>query len=289
VISSPGVAAGSKTDASGDDVAEYIVNGFVKTVICKVGTGATSAAGGSLAENETYEVQFQVTVNNPGAGNIVPSIMNIARVKSSSDANVIFTDDRTAIINPEPGPLPVTLDRIKATLINDRKVKLDWGTSMEINCSKYVIERSFDGRVFSEGATIAGNGTTSLFHSYSSTDGIPSYAGSAVYYRLKQIDIDGKENLSKVISIKLKKDNQVVSVSPNPFTSYLNIIMDWGKTEIITAKVINVQGKEVVTKTIQVNKGSNNVRIDELSKLPSGNYFIQFISATERFTQKVTK
>jgi uncharacterized repeat protein (TIGR01451 family) len=289
VVSSPGITSGSKTDAPGDDVAEYIVNGSIKTVVFRIGTGATSSAGGTLAENETYEVQFQVKVNDPGIGNRVPSIMNIARVVSTSDANVKFVDDGTAIINPEEGPLPVTLERFAGTLLQDNKVKLDWSTSMEINCSMYVVERSYDGNIFFQVGNVPGNGTTSLFHSYSTIDDLPSSPGNVIYYRLKQMDIDGKSHLSKVLALKLKKENQVISVSPNPFTSYLNVNMNWGKTELITARVINIQGKELVSKTIQINKGSNYFRIDELSNLPSGNYFIQFISATERLTQKVTK
>jgi hypothetical protein len=138
-------------------------------------------------------------------------------------------------------------------------------------------------------AVVAGNGTTSLFHSYSILDDISASAGSVVYYRLNQIDIDGKSHFSKVIAVKLKKENQVVNVSPNPFTSYLNVTINWSKTEVISVRIINIQGKEVVSKTIQVNKGSNYVRIDELSNLPPGNYFVQFISATERVTQKITK
>ena len=65
--------------------------------------------------------------------------------------------------------------------------------------------------------------------------------------------------------------------------------MQWGKSETVTARAINVQGKEVLSKTMLVNKGANYIKIDELSNLPSGNYFIQLISPTERFTQKVTK
>ena len=62
--------------------------------------------------------------------------------------------------------------------------------------------------------------------------------------------------------------------------------MEWNSSEVITAKVINVQGKEVVSKSIQMSKGLNYISIDELSKLPAGNYFIQFISSTERTTKK---
>lgn len=289
VISSPGITAGAKTDASSDDIADYISNGSVKTVIFRLGTGANNTVGGTLQVGETYEVQFQVKVNDPGNGNRVPSIMNIARVKSISDASVLFTDDGTAIINPEEGPLPVTLAKFTATLLQNDKVQLDWATSMEINCKQFIIERSLEGNIFSAVAVVVGHGTTSLFNSYTNTDDIPASAGTVVYYRLNQIDLDGKSHLSKVLAVKLKKDNQVVSVSPNPFISYLNVTMEWSRSEVVTVRVINVQGKEVITKTIQVSKGLNYVKIDELSKLPSGNYFIQFVSGTERMTQKITK
>ena len=65
--------------------------------------------------------------------------------------------------------------------------------------------------------------------------------------------------------------------------------MGWDKDEMIAAKIINAEGSEVISKNIQMNKGFNYISIDELSKLPSGNYFIQFISGTERFTKKIIK
>jgi uncharacterized repeat protein (TIGR01451 family) len=288
VISSPGISAGSKTDAANDDIAEYISDGSVKSVVFRIGTGATAATGGTLGENETYEVQFQVKVNDPGAGAHVPSIMNIARVKSTSDANIIFVDDGTAIINAEEGPLPVILEKFAAILLQNNSVKLDWSTSMEINCKEFLVERSEDGIVFSPQMTVAGSGTTSLVHNYSAIDEIPSSAGNIIYYRLKQIDLDGKFHLSKVLAVKLKKEN-IARILPNPFTSYLNINLIWQKTETITLRIINVSGKKVFSKNISVKKGTNYINIDDLSKFPSGSYFIQFISSTERITQKISK
>jgi uncharacterized repeat protein (TIGR01451 family) len=291
IMSCAGFAPGTQTDAAGDDASEYIVNGSVKTIMFRIGAGATSSVGGTLASNETYEVQFKVTVNNPGAGKNVPSIMNIARVKATSDANEDFVDDGTAIINPDAGPLPlpVTLLSLNAYLMQDNKVKIDWSTSMEINCDKFNIERSYDGNLFSTVSVVAGNGTSFLKHSYSILDDISAATGAIVYYRLKQIDIDGKATYSKVLAVKLKKSNRQIAISPNPFSSYLNINAEWNRTEAAAARVINAEGKEVISKNIKMNKGLNYILIDEVSKLAAGNYFIEIISNTERFTVKVTK
>ena len=46
--------------------------------------------------------------------------------------------------------------------------------------------------------------------------------------------------------MRLKGLNNKIIISPNPFTSYLNINMEWDNSEIINAKVIDVQGKEVI-------------------------------------------
>ena len=287
VVQSPGVVSGAKTDAGGDDVADVITSGGRKIIKFRVGSGADATNGGILAEAETYEVQFKVTVNNPVGGG-VPSIMNIARVSSKSDADVIFVDDATVIINPEAGPLPVTLAKFAAVAIPGNRVQIDWSTSMEINCSRFILEKSYDGNFYKQAAVVAGNGTTNLYNTYSVTDDVAD-AGSVVYYRLVQVDLDGKTNRSKVMAVKLQKDNVVTNVSPNPFSSYVNVSMEWNQSELITVRVINIQGKEVLSKRVQVNKGTNHVRIDDLAKLPSGNYFMQFVSASQRLTQKISK
>ena len=282
VISAPGITPGIQSDVAGDDIAEYISNGLYKSIRFRIGTGATSTSGGTLTPNETYKVQFKVKVNSPGTGKQVPSILNIARIKAQSDANVSFVDDGTSIISPnnEPdnGPLPVTMVYFTAKLLKDQKVKLDWSTSMEINCNKYIIERSFDGNIFNEIGIVAGSGTTSVFHSYTFLDDVSDALGSIVYYRLEQTDLDGKSSSSKVLSINLKNDKGQVSVSPNPFSTFINMNIDWDKNEMIACWIINSQGSKVISRNIQLTAGHNYISIDGLSKLSSGNYFIQFIS-----------
>ncbi len=50
-----------------------------------------------------------------------------------------------------------------------------------------------------------------------------------------------------------------------------------------------MSGKELVSKTVQLHKGSNYVAISELSSLPAGYYLVQFNTAEGRIFKQVTK
>ncbi len=193
------------------------------------------------------------------------------------------------IINPENGPLPVTMISFTGILLQDNKVKLDWSTLMEINCTEYKIERSVDGKVFYEVAAVEGNGTTTSKHSYLITDNISSVKSSIVYYRLKQIDVDKNAGYSKIIAVTLKNLREQINIYPNPFADYLNINIEWSRNEIINVKVISIKGEKVISKNIQVNKGLNYFAIEELSALSSGSYYMQFISSSDIITKKIIK
>ncbi|MEP7142872.1 MAG: T9SS type A sorting domain-containing protein [Ferruginibacter sp.] len=281
-----GMSTGLKTDAAGDDIAAYVA--AIKTVTFRLGNGANAVNGGTMAKSDSFEVEFMVTVNTPDNG-IVPPIINIARLKAKSDALLDYVDDGTAVISPQGGPLPVTLTSFTASLQQSSQVKVAWSTSMEFNCNRYDIERSTDGIVFSTVATKAGGGNSSVAIAYSLIDDIKMIAAPIVYYRLKQIDIDGKGSISKVVSIKLKKTISDFTVSPNPFRDKLNINIEWDKNETTIVKVFNVTGSEVVSKNVKMIKGYNYVDIEELSQVPPGNYIIQFNTPSGKLIKQVIK
>ena len=238
--------------------------------------------------SDSFEVEFKVTVNIPANG-IVPPIINVARLKAKSDALVDYVDDGTAVISPLGGPLPVTLTSFTASLQQSNQVKVAWITSMEFNCSRYDIERSTDGVIFSTVATKAGSGNSSVPITYVINDDITAVTASIVYYRLKQIDIDGKSSISKVASVRLKKTIGDFTVSPNPFRNNVNINIEWDKNETTVVKVFNVTGTEVVSKNVKMIKGYNYIDMDELSLVPPGNYIIQFNAANGKLIKQVIK
>ena len=287
VISCAGLVAGTiLSDAIGDDQGDYIAAS--KTIVCRVGNGATEKDGGILRHNETFEIEFKVTVNNPGSNATVPPIINVARIEGYSDAGAKSTDDGTAILEPQGGPLPVTLISFLANL-NNQLVDVKWSTSMEINSSKYFIERSIDAINFNSIATTAAAGNSLTTKNYAIQDDVSAIASSLVYYRILQVDVDGKKSYSKVISIRLKKANSNISVFPNPFKNYVNINLDWSNNETANLKVFTLNGAELINNNVQLYKGNNYVFVNELMNLKAGTYFMVLNTTQGRIFKQIIK
>ncbi|WP_331714960.1 hypothetical protein, partial [Auraticoccus cholistanensis] len=66
LVVTAGTGTGPKTDAAGDDQAEY--DAAARTVRVRVGTGATATAGGTIAPGTTSTFRFRVTVDRAAAG-----------------------------------------------------------------------------------------------------------------------------------------------------------------------------------------------------------------------------
>jgi hypothetical protein len=99
--------------------------------------------------------------------------------------------------------LPVELLEFKATLVNNI-VELNWTTVTEINNEKFEIERSINGTDFTKiGEKQGANNSTSTNHYKYSDEYLPN--SDIVYYRLKQIDFDGKFEYSKIVSVFLNQ------------------------------------------------------------------------------------
>ena len=279
---------GAKTDAGGDDHGDYIVSGPSRIIRFRLGNGSDGTNAGWIASLDSFEVEFKVTVNPTQTG-IIPPIINIARVQARSDANVLYTDDGLAVLNPSSGPLPVILSRFTAQLAGNNQVRVNWATSLEINCSHYIVERSVDGRMFQQAARIAGGGNSSVELNYTITDDISGLGANIIYYRLRQVDLDGKNNVSRVASVRVKKATSDFVVAPNPFRNHVNITLDWSKQENTVIRLFNSQGAEVARKQFLMIAGSNYLTFDELNKLPTGSYYLQVTTAEGAIVKKITK
>lgn len=109
--------------------------------------------------------------------------------------------------------LPIELLDFKANLLKS-SVELYWETASEQNNDYFTIEKSKDGKNWDFVAKVNGMGTTNTLHSYQTTDLRPYSEIS--YYRLKQTDINGVYNYSKVIMLNdISDDDELIYPQPS--------------------------------------------------------------------------
>jgi len=253
-------------------------------------TGNRSFGQGSDIGNNTYVIGNQQPVN---ITNLTPGTTYYLKVfeynGSGSSTKYLITGAPAANFTTTSGPLPVSLIYFNCSLPVNDNVKIIWGTSMEINCSYFTIERSFDGNSFTAVATVNGNGTTFLSHDYSVMNDVSNVTSPIIYYRLKQVDGDGKKYYSKVIILNVGEQTKSLLVSPNPFKSYLNINLEWSKNEGAVLNVLDAAGKKRLVKDILLVRGYNNIKVDEVHVLLPGVYILQIISSDKKVVKKIIK
>lgn len=214
-------------------------------------------------------------VSGPGSltGNVLtftgttPSTVTV-EYSVETDCGAPYVTTRTFEIE-DCGPLPLTLISFKGKYENGQ-VFLNWETASEINNKGFEIERSTDGRNWTTIGFInskADGGNSSDKLNYSFTDNAP--ISEQNFYRLKQVDFDGKYEYSPVRMVSFDKGNNI-SIYPNPTKDNFTISGLKGNENI---KVYDVSGRLIH----QVNAANTSVTVP-LDKLSEGVYHISIIS-----------
>ena len=93
---------------------------------------------------------------------------------------------------------------------------LTWATATETNNKGFDIETSKDGVNFQVLEFVRGHGTTSETQNYTFTHRLATNQSGILYYRLKQMDTDGRFEYSKTIVVRSEGKQNSVVVYPNP-------------------------------------------------------------------------
>ncbi len=154
-------------------------------------------------------------------------------------------------------PLPVTLLNFTARA-EGSKALLNWQTATEINNDRFEIERSNNGITFLKIGQVAGAGNSSILLSYQYYDENPLKGNN--YYRLKQVDLDGKSNYSPTRLVNFKGNGYFVILN-NP-TSGNPIIVKTTETNA-TLSIFDESGKKI--RDLQVTSNSISIPVDQLA------------------------
>jgi hypothetical protein len=183
--------------------------------------------------------------------------------------------------------LPITLISFNGHEA-EGKVYLNWSTSREVDNVAFYIQRSGDGTHFTNIGREDGSLTTSQIKDYSFVDNSPLSGVS--FYRLKQVDIDGKFSYSPVITIRNDIAAGSIKIYPSPFHENLNIAINATRADQLHVKIVDQSGRIVSSQQLKVATGINSFNLGAgLGHLGSGIYIIEVSGETIFCLQKLIK
>lgn len=265
------------------------INGSGELASINPVSGATTVIGTATAGG-TFGAMFGASngvfgISNSG-GFYQFNITTGTRVELASaaflNANVDGAHCVTSLLNTSP--LPIFLANFEAKK-HTNNVELIWATVGEKNNKAFDIERSFDGSNWNTLGTVNsmgkdGNSTIKLEYSFRDENPIMSKN----FYRLKQIDFDGKFDYSSVAMVTFNKEHYI-SVYPNPVSNELSIDgLDPGSI----VSLLNIMGQKLNLRNVISNE--NRLSINT-SNLAHGVYYLVVTSNDGRtiISQKVVK
>ena len=180
------------------------------------------------------------------------------------------TNDRSLIspevsfVVPVATPLPVTLVQFDVKL-QGLDALLTWQTASEINNDYFSVERSNDASNFTSVGRVAAKGTASGY--YFIDAGVGAQLQGVVYYRLRQVDVDGTSTYSLTKAVTLTKATTTVQAYPNPTTTELHVHLPTAGAKLA---VYTAAGQLVMEASATTTENTLDVR-----ELPAGVYLLR--------------
>ncbi len=216
--------------------------------------------------SENSRLLLQVNFNDIDIYNLQnESKINFSNIKISSSNAPIF--QRAPYLN---------------ILISNNYYELDWGGGDYKNAEFYSIERSTDESAFNEIHRVQTDREENKEYSYITEKWNDA---EVIYFRVKQVNIDGSEVYSPVVKVGqgLVEDIVLDQNFPNPFNPSTNIEFELLQDSDVKVVVYNLEGSEVaVLHKGFLSKGKYQFKFDG-SELPSGIYLYKV--STPQFTQ----
>jgi hypothetical protein len=183
-------------------------------------------------------------------------------------------------------PLPVSLVDFSASSGNS-DVALSWKTASEDNNKGFAIQRSNNNRDWYDLTFVNGAGTSSSTRNYTYTD--KGLAPGVYYYRLNQVDFDGKSKASSTVTATINGRGAIALYqnAPNPFIGSTKIRFDLSSAQKVRLSVFDLSGREIkVLVDAKKETGTHQVTLNSAG-LSRQMYYVRLQTESGVFTKQI--
>lgn len=184
--------------------------------------------------------------------------------------------------------LPIQLASFKGAK-TDEGIELTWKTETETNNDYFEVQRSRDGEHWTSIAKIKGAGNSTIPQSYSYID--TRAETGAMYYRLKQVDLNLRFEYSPIIYVLNSPSGFLVShIKPNPTANDIFFQIKTPVSGAANYTFINDAGVAIKSGKFEYHQGVSDVTLS-LDELKPGFYLLEidFENKAEKIFKKVAK
>lgn len=137
---------------------------------------------------------------------------------------------------------------------SNNNVLLEWQTLTETNNDRFEIQKSTDEENFTTIASLPGAGNSNSPQYYAYTD--EKLQAGVTYYRIRQIDFDGKSEYSRVLSIISENPESGIAVSTF-FNNTIEIYSDLPILYPVQIELTDIQGRRIfISESFTLSSGS---------------------------------
>ena len=282
----------------------YVENGIITVTGRNNSSWAITTANSFAETSGGLSVRFEAA-NLGGVTDITKLTLSFASglangtFSAASGSNSDFKIDRTGLTASNmvatwyvagdltTNPLPVTLTSFNA-LFNAGIVDIKWQTATEINNNYFNIERSINRSEWVSIGKVEGHGNSNIIQNYMDIDNLEGTIPlGTFYYRLKQVDFNGKYSYSEIRAVKLDNDLLTTALYPSPAQNTINVVWTSVTDNFTILKITNMSGETLYNKTV-TGFGKMQKQID-LSSYPAGAYSVLIINGFNTISRIIIK
>jgi len=182
--------------------------------------------------------------------------------------------------------LPVVLRDFSAALDPAGSVSLQWTTTLESHTSHFEVERSFDGKLFSNISKVPAKGNSNTELKYTFLDQDPGE--SFTYYRIKIMDQDGRYEYSPTRKVSRLNRGLSFSVNPNPVNTEFTLNVS-GKAILNMELILADQTGRIIKRFTAAKSRGELIQKFYLGDMAGGVYLLTIKGEGVNLTQRLVK
>ncbi|MDQ3279373.1 MAG: hypothetical protein M3Q06_13675 [Bacteroidota bacterium] len=266
------IVASYATPKRGDTLHLHIWNTTVRDYRLQLNVAGLDSLGLSAVLVDKY-LGIETYLSQQGdATNYQFSVSTNAASKNTSRFCILFRPQRAS-------KFPSLVTSYIRAKQKQGGIGVQWQMEPENDASRYVVEKSSDGKSFQTLATVGATASIRQ-QQYENFDPTPF---DTTYYRIKTMTITGKARYSNLVKVALHESESRFAIYPNPVSEGLLRLQFINKAAgCYTYTLYNSMGQPILAKPLLHAGGTAiyNVRIS--NELPNGQYMLEVKKESEK-------